>query len=361
MQDQINGYNIISSIGVGSFGEVFLCQKEDEEINNKKYAVKRLYQNADEFEEGFLNETENMKKISSDYIVKYIEHFKVNNKFFIVMEYFEGGTLFDYIFKKGYFQNRDDDNDSTVFNIFAKVLIGLHILHENGIIHRDLTPKNIILNHNLELKIGDLGLSKYIAKSSEEMNTNAGALAFQSPEMANEGKYTKKTDIWSLGCIFYMLITKHEMYQNCKTPLQLAKKVLNSDFQPIPDNVDEDMKNLLYKLLNKNPSKRPNTKDIIDDNIFRKKIKEYSELKTLFTKENIFIRDVDPPKEVFSRLGKIFFDLEKPLRCPNCGADQNRIFPLILPQYQLTYPIMKLLGKRMCKSCFHIFHENKFY
>ena len=84
------------------------------------------------------------------------------------------------------------------------------------------------------------------------MNTTTGALAFQSPEMANEGKYTKKTDIWSLGCIFYMLITKHEMYKDCKTPLQLAKKIINSDFEPIPDDVDVDMKDLLKKLLKKN-------------------------------------------------------------------------------------------------------------
>ena len=104
MEEQINGYNIISTLGNGSYGEVYLCEKKNNDENdNKKYAVKRLYQNVENFEGDFLYEIENMSKISSNYVVKYIEHFQVKNKYYIVMEYCEGGTLFDYIFKKRIF------------------------------------------------------------------------------------------------------------------------------------------------------------------------------------------------------------------------------------------------------------------
>ena len=100
-----------------------------------------------------------------------------------------------------------------IFTIFTKILLGLYELHKQHIVHRDIKPSNIMMADDLSPKIGDLGLSKILGSTNSTMNTLAGTLMYQAPEMFNANpSYTLKTDIWALEITLYMLFLGTKPY-----------------------------------------------------------------------------------------------------------------------------------------------------
>ena len=80
------------------------------------------------------------------------------------------------------------------------------------IIHRDLKPENIFMNKNMEIKIGDFGISKQLNKEYTLTKNKLGTEYYIAPEIIKEGKYNEKSDIWSLGCIIYELFNLRIYY-----------------------------------------------------------------------------------------------------------------------------------------------------
>ncbi|RPB06909.1 kinase-like protein, partial [Morchella conica CCBAS932] len=127
---------------------------------------------------------------------------------YITMEYLENGDLSVYLKTQGRLP------EGTILNIITQVLHGLVVLHERNICHRDLKPQNILIAspRPLRVKIADFGTSKYIKET--EVRTRVGTVEYTAPEVL--GLWTSKTrrnhfpyalDIWSMGCIFYEMIT----------------------------------------------------------------------------------------------------------------------------------------------------------
>ena len=89
---------------------------------------------------------------------------------------------------------------------------GLNIIHDNKIIHRDLTPDNIFIDDNNKIKIGDFGISKIITTFNKYAKTQIGKSHYLAPEIDKGIEYNNKVDIYSLGCIIYELFTTNEYY-----------------------------------------------------------------------------------------------------------------------------------------------------
>jgi NIMA (never in mitosis gene a)-related kinase len=122
------------------------------------------------------------------------------------MEYCENGDIGKYLKKQ---MNRPLQ-ENKIWKFFIEMSLGLHYLHSNKILHRDIKTINMFLGKDDKVKIGDLGVAKMLNQTANFAHTVVGTPYYLSPELCEEKPYNHKSDIWSLGCVLYELCTfKH--------------------------------------------------------------------------------------------------------------------------------------------------------
>jgi len=118
----------------------------------------------------------------------------------MIMEYANGGELFDYIVQKRRLQ------DAEASKFYRQIISGIDYLHQIGVSHRDLKPENLLLDHNKDIKIVDFGLSNLYA-NGEQLKTPCGSPCYAAPEMIRGLKYNGlSVDIWSSGIILFAML-----------------------------------------------------------------------------------------------------------------------------------------------------------
>lgn len=107
-------------------------------------------------------------------------------------------------------KNNQHFSENLVINWVLQLVLGVQFIHSKKILHRDLKPQNIFIDSDMNIKIGDFGISKILATTSEQCKTmigriliNIGTPYYLAPEICSQDKYTTKADIWSLGCVIY--------------------------------------------------------------------------------------------------------------------------------------------------------------
>ena len=252
-------FKIIKKVGGGSFGLVYkVLDKND----NKFYAIKRVElndQNKDNIKE-VEKEAKILKEIKSDNVVKYIDYFyEEDDSFNIVMEFCEYSDLRSYIKK---FKNQNKKiAESVIRLIITELSNGLKDIHSNNVIHRDLKPENIFISSDHLIKIGDFGISK-ILDGTDYAKTFAGTYSYMAPELINGEKYSKKVDIWSLGCIIYELCTLNRCFDS-NNILELVNKINSGIHGKIDLNYYNDyLQDIIDLCLKKNDKERPNIEHI---------------------------------------------------------------------------------------------------
>ena len=241
-------YKINGEIGVGGYGIVYKLQK-----GNNYYAYKQIPINnmTKEIIDKYKEEVNILSKFNSKYIVKYYNSYINDGYLNILMEY--GGELNLKQFIKKFKDNDELIEENIIENIIQQICSGLKDIHEANIIHRDLTPENIFINDNNEIKIGDFGVSKQLSMHTKLAKTYTGKQHYNAPEIEKGQKYDQKVDIYALGCIIYELLTLNEYYidkldeKSCK----INTDIYNFKWQE-----------LLDILLQKNPITRPNIHQI---------------------------------------------------------------------------------------------------
>lgn len=276
----INEYLFEEALGSGSFGDVYRVSK-----NGKKYAAKVLSETyiLDEFkneENRITREIDVLKNVRSKNLIQYQEDFYFENEFgimeyVIVMEYFEGITLKNFL--------KMDTSLDALIHIFMGILNGVKDLHntiiENeGIIHRDLKPDNILVDEKLNVKIIDYGLSKIIDFSSiTSTGTQIGSPLYMSPEQLKDSKHIDyRADIYALGIILYEMLTKDIPYKSTTLP-ELLLKILNNPIIPPkqynPD-ISDGLESIIFKATAKEPYARFQTVDEFIDAFDKKNIQK---------------------------------------------------------------------------------------
>ncbi|KAH1007883.1 serine/threonine-protein kinase Nek8 [Dendroctonus ponderosae] len=203
------------------------------------------------------NEVDILRCLNHPNIIQYLDSYTLDRKFIIVMEYAEHGTLHDCIAKLG--TTNAYLEPQAVMDFFCQIVLGLHHIHNRGIIHRDLKCENIFItgiNANV-IKIGDFGISKLLSKNCFT-NTVIGTCNYAAPEICDGKPYNTKSDIWALGCILFEMCQLEKLFDGTVSNVVLS--IAGGKIRPINTRIyGKQMQELLYLLLKPDPTQRPDT------------------------------------------------------------------------------------------------------
>ena len=246
-----NDFTKIKLIGKGSYGNVFLVRYNK---NNMIYAMK-VYKKSDLREKNQENNTKSernlLTQINFPFIVEVKFAFQTDSKLFLVQEFIQGGDLFFHIHSGQKFSTQ-----KTKFYL-VEIILAIDFLHKNNMIYRDLKPENILIDSKGHIKLTDFGLSKIVTNIEEKSFTICGTLQYIAPEIISGEGYNESVDWWSLGIIMYEMLTGKLPFkfnfdnQEEQNDLNIYDKKIK-----FPSWIEENAKDLINKLLNKNPEKR---------------------------------------------------------------------------------------------------------
>ena len=195
-------YEIVKSIGEGGMANVYLAV---DLILNRKVAIKILrgdLANDEKFIRRFQREALAASSLSHPNIVEMYDVGEDNGNYYIVMEYIEGKTLKQLLKKRGHLTVGES------VDIMLQITDGMVHAHDSYIIHRDLKPQNIMIQEDGQIKITDFGIAMAL-NSTQLTQTNSvmGSVHYLPPEQASGKGSTIKSDIYSMGILFYELLT----------------------------------------------------------------------------------------------------------------------------------------------------------
>ena len=264
----MDGFEILEKLGDGAYSVVYkVKRKEDSNI----YALKKVKLRGltEKEKQNALNEVRILASVKSPFVISYKEAFieEESETLCIVMEYADKGDLYQKIVQLKKYASLIDEIDA--WKILIQMTRGLKSLHDLKILHRDLKSANIFLFSDGTAKIGDLNVSKVARKGLGY--TQTGTPYYASPEVWDEKPYNNKSDIWSLGCVAYEMLTLHPPFR-AKDMEQLYNTVKKGNYKKIGDKYSQDMNSIIDFLLKVNPEERPNCDQILKHPIVKKRL-----------------------------------------------------------------------------------------
>lgn len=245
---RVGNYLLGRTLGTGSFGKVKLATHT---ITQEKVALKildkdRIRDVADM--ERITREINVLKLLDHPNVIKLYEVIDTQRHIYIVMEYSDGGELFDYIVHHGRLKEKE------ACRFFHMLMNGVDYCHKHFVIHRDLKPENLLLNSHRQLKIIDFGLSNRI-KPGGMLKTACGSPCYAAPEMIEGKMYAgQASDIWSCGVILFALVCGYLPFEDQNTQA-LYQKILHARYR-CPPTLSAECRHLIGKILNTDPTKR---------------------------------------------------------------------------------------------------------
>jgi serine/threonine-protein kinase len=276
----INQYKIISAIGKGGMGEVFLAQ--DSKLD-RKVALKILPAEFAEDQDRmrrFIREAKSASALNHPNIITIYEIGESNGTHYIATEFIDGKTLRQHL-------KSADFSRSSVLELAIQIASALQIAHSAGIIHRDVKPDNVMIRKDGLVKILDFGLAKLaespastpalnhgeeevtaIQSPSTSPGLIVGTATYMSPEQAKGQAVDARTDIFSFGILFYELLTGTLPFSG-ETALETISSILRDEPPPLrqsrPD-LPNEIERIVSKSLRKDPDERYQTaKDLLID------------------------------------------------------------------------------------------------
>jgi serine/threonine-protein kinase len=268
----ISHYKILSEIGKGGMGEVYLA--EDTKLD-RKVAIKFL---SDEFSKDtdklnrFVQEAKAASALNQPNIITIYEIGETDDAKYIALEYIEGETLTKRLKKKL--------NFNSALDIATQIASALDDAHTAGIVHRDIKPDNVMIRKDGLVKILDFGIAKLTEKSTPEIesedktavqvNTTPGMIIgtanYMSPEQAKGKEVDTRTDVFSFGVVLYEMVTGRLPFEG-ESPLEIIGSILNKEPKPIDNHaVPAGVERIISKTLRKDRNERYQTiKDVLID------------------------------------------------------------------------------------------------
>jgi serine/threonine protein kinase len=245
-------YRLERKLGSGGMADVWLA--EDQELG-RKVAIKMLherYANDTQFVERFRREATHAAGLSHPNVVSIYDRGEAEGSYFIVMEYVEGRTLKELLVTRG------PCPVPVAISYVRQVLAALRYAHRNGIVHRDIKPHNVLVDHEGRVKVADFGIARAGSSQITEAGSIIGTAQYLSPEQARGAPVDESSDLYSTGIVLYELLTGDLPFTG-ETPVEIAMKHL-SQVPPSPSSIrpeiPRDLDLVVLRALAKEPADR---------------------------------------------------------------------------------------------------------
>ncbi|NYF24182.1 Stk1 family PASTA domain-containing Ser/Thr kinase [Sporosarcina sp. JAI121] len=257
-------YEIVKNIGEGGMSKVYLAH---DVILDRDVAIKILnydFANEEALKRRFKREALSATSLTHPHIVDIFDVGEEDELHYLVMEYIEGQTL------KKFIQEKGPLTPEQAIPIMQQIVSAIANAHHNGIVHRDVKPQNILMDSDGNAKITDFGIAMALSATAHtKTNSVIGTVHYLSPEQARGRMATKKSDIYSLGIVFYELLSG-ELPFSADTAVAIALKHLQEEtpsvkklFPSIPQSVE----NVILKATMKEAAYRYDSADEMYDDL----------------------------------------------------------------------------------------------
>ena len=245
----IGNYILFEQIGKGTFSKV---TQAIHILTEQVVAVKILEKDKIEDDidvERIIREIEILNNINHPNIAQLYEIYSTIHNIYLMMEYVEGGDLFDYIYVNKFLP------EQTACNLFRQIIGVIEYLNEMGIAHRDIKPENILLDKDkTNIKVIDFGLSNYYSDKNL-LHSSCGSPCYASPEMLSGKPYQGiSTDLWSSGIVLYSMLVGSLPFDEQELQ-KLYEQIKIGKFY-LPSTLSLEAMDLLKKILMVDPNKR---------------------------------------------------------------------------------------------------------
>lgn len=251
-------------VGGGGMANVYLAH---DMILDRDVAVKMLrldFANDEEFIRRFRREAQSATSLAHPNIVSIYDVGEENDLYYIVMEYVDGQTL------KQYIQHNSPLKVEEALDIMKQLTSAISHAHQNHIIHRDIKPQNILIDHTGTVKITDFGIATALSATTiTQTNSVLGSVHYLSPEQARGGMANRKSDIYSLGIVMFELLTGRLPFSG-ESAVSIALKHLQSETPSLRrwnPTIPQSVENIVLKATAKDPFHRYNSVEEMEEDL----------------------------------------------------------------------------------------------
>lgn len=252
---QLLSYKIISVLGEGGMGTVYLAEHTN---FDRKVAIKAIHPHLaknEEIRQRFKNEAATMARLQHPNIVSLYDYYADEEGLYLIMELVDGVEL------ETYLRNIGKPLDEDVTAAFMKQLLdAFSHAHDKGVVHRDIKPANILITNDGTIKVLDFGIAKIVdgdgLHNMTKTGTQIGTVYYMSPEQVQGKKVDARSDIYSLGVTFYQMLTAQNPYNSCTTEFEVYSKIVQEQL-PNPKAANPGISDVIVSILNKATAKDP--------------------------------------------------------------------------------------------------------
>ncbi|KAA6404450.1 MAG: putative Serine/threonine-protein kinase Nek5, partial [Streblomastix strix] len=245
MQSLISEFDDIQLLGNGALGRTYSAR---DKINRQRVAIKELCFTTDQQLRVAKEELSISKKLKQDRIVSCLGSFESDGRFYIIFEFIDGGSL------EGLLQQSKEQNEpiteKQLWDIATGIALSLHYLHSKKIFHKNLKFSNVFLTESGTVKLADFWIERLILQNKDYSKD------------AVKQKPTEQSDIWALGSLLYELAEQQQPFSG-KTSLNLTMNIMSRLPKPFQKLQSPELQQLILGMLEKNPSQRLTTRDIL--------------------------------------------------------------------------------------------------
>ncbi|KZT10095.1 Pkinase-domain-containing protein [Laetiporus sulphureus 93-53] len=243
----------------GQYAAVKIVSKNA--LLTSRMSLRSLGDEADRILHSIEREIVIMKLIEHPNIMRLYDVWETSTELYLILEYVEGGELFDYLCNKGKLSS------SEALGYFQQIITAVHYCHRFNIAHRDLKPENLLLDKDKNIKVADFGMAAWQGKS-DLLRTACGSPHYAAPEVimghAYNGAYS---DIWSCGIILFALLAGRLPFDDEDLTSLLEKVKLGK--YTMPADIDTRAKDLISRMLQKDVSKRITIPEILEHPFYK--------------------------------------------------------------------------------------------